>query len=879
MKISVFKRLSVIFFFLCCLSATSSYAHTLTGKHELGDDEGQCIVVFPEEIRTRSTRKIPVISPKETTDEIIPNTGHVYVYRLALCITPEAFLYDFHSSKAEVSKWWEEMERYLERMYLRDVGIRFKVIRDDKLIMVKNTTNYTPRMPSGTKIIDELIGSSAYETGVLIGHKETGANGVAYMRGITSSDTKGMAWAIKAPSTIAHEIGHLLGACHTHHKADGNFTEPGLGQSLMGYGYPRRCLSLASIKTIRTILARTGYYGDSSRDASKIVYKSYNNNLPYIEMEKGGKPQLDTDRMRKSYTVTRGTYFQFYLPVKGSQDEELYYRVHPFDIVTDEMEPNSLQRVHEPNKNNYVMFQPYYEKPDFPYTKEPIPMRYTDAFRNGVYRFLAAASSYSHYDSREVKLHIVDGKPFRIDKFTGKENNTWGENFTLTWNPCTELYGEHSKVRILLSTDFGQTFPYILADDVANHGSWQGSWPHIYLGTTSYKDLPEQIKGGVIKIEVKGEAAYDIYPRVPYMYEGQNVIYTGGFTIDNLQAKITFDNAPEPFVTLKDRSQLPKMTKLKAKHKWGNSNEFEGKEQVEGCIIRRTWTASINGDVCTYTQVFRLPEVETSNYVSINEAKDLSEMAFELYNNGGKLGYPKNDCSEYQAFRMAYAQVYEDNRKVKDNVGNEEIRQLKETLQALSQIGNEDIAKPETSRYYRLRNYQDIFGRPRYWYVGRNQYDEFLTQRADSATSWLLEQTGNGYKIKDGKGNSVVLGDFNFLYGPVKLERGYSWGAFTLVNTKQKAVQVNQAGTAIWVIDEYMNNPISYRVNNNGLPISTDFQWVPAEDKTSTSIQTINQKTSEPSAIYDLTGRKHRQIGKGVYIIKLDDGTVKKIRR
>lgn len=181
-------------------------------------------------------------------------------------------------------------------------------------------------------MLNKLIGKDQYEAGVLVKHKEEiGGNGAALLRGVSSNYTKGSAQAIKNPSTVAHEVGHLFGVVHTHQKEDANYTEPGFGQSIMGYGENRTSFSLVSIINMRNILSNMGYYTRSDRSADSFVVKEggQNQNVGYIEEETAEKPLLDGTKLRKEYQITEGTYFQFHLSAKNAGKEGLLYWANP----------------------------------------------------------------------------------------------------------------------------------------------------------------------------------------------------------------------------------------------------------------------------------------------------------------------------------------------------------------------------------------------------------------------------------------------------------------------------------------------------------------------------------------------------------------------
>ena len=221
--------------------------------------QDSCEVIIPKdyyEAQRAKARRVPSHFTTPSTESVIKNTGKVYTFRLAACILPE-YINNINGGFGnynsplnhdeiieEVEAWWDELEEGLNALYTNDVGIKFKVVRDKRLILFNHNVNGLTLSPDATnetrlylskKIIDKALGDDAvnYDLGILIGQPNQSRNGVAQLGSAASATLKGSAWAVSNITTIAHEIGHSFGAEHTHIKDDAICTEPGSGRSIL----------------------------------------------------------------------------------------------------------------------------------------------------------------------------------------------------------------------------------------------------------------------------------------------------------------------------------------------------------------------------------------------------------------------------------------------------------------------------------------------------------------------------------------------------------------------------------------------------------------------------------------------------------------------
>ena len=111
-------------------------------------------------------------------------------------------------------------------------------------------------------------------------------------------------------------------------------------------------------------------------------------------------------------------------------------------------------------------------------------------------------------------------------------------------------------------------------------------------------------------------------PVMPYYKNGSEIIYSGGFTLDQSTARYLFkekstgNDAPEPYVRLASADDLPAdAPELIAYRSTNTSTTYATtyKQEEEGRIVRRTWTATVSGTPYTYTQIFELPETQQPN--------------------------------------------------------------------------------------------------------------------------------------------------------------------------------------------------------------------------------------------------------------------------
>ena len=918
--------LSLLIAFICLTAQTISAQTDST--------EDNCLLIVPQ--RSVPQESVPQQSApakakrvasrleQESISSIIRNTNLVYHVRLATLIDPSylkqywfpEYSDDLRGHKDAIVKavhqYWDELETELNEYFRGPVGIEFEVIRNDKLILfdysdihakIKNTTD----LMANRHYIDSLLGGrekNLYDVGITIAKLPDSRTGASQL-GSAIGGNKGASIAIRSIKTVAHELGHSFGADHTHQKSDSNNTEPGYGESIMSYGSPRDFFSLASIREMRAYLYQWSYYTDKDRKHF-VKLGTDPDCAPYAYQAEGVTPKLDRDRIKSSYTVTVGTDFQFYLPVtnwvKGAM-----YSVHPYDVSHNNPDnSNVLKPAYKETSDSCVMFKPEYIDPNSANSESNMIEAYSDASREGTYTFLAGVRNNSLYDSKEIKLNIVKGKPFAISSITKKGSDTAptyfmpGQECEIKWEPCTELYGEDSKVRILLSDDDGITYKYVVAQDVPNTGSCTFIMPYVTIGTGNYHGWALLENGGRFKVEVEGEAAFAVYPPADYYFVSQGNAISNGWTFSPTGQRYAFkcknadEKLPEVCVNVKSIQEIPKATELLAYRAKKASTTYPStyEDKVMDSYVRRTYTADCNGTKYYYVQNFLLPNKLTDQEKLRIKTDAIKDLANDLNANVGKMAYPKESLSQTIAFKEAYSKVFENNW-LKASATADDVTTLKETLVALSEISDDDIVMPKENTYYLLRFYVNPYGRAKYYYLKETVDGQFITADSTEATRWLCTLKDGKYHFTNSEGReafddrapegvvrNMQFDNFSNVGFARTLVRGYSWGSYTLLNNQRYGCMMSANGV-FSILRGPSNEEMlpEQRTNCNNTIVSTDFQLVPLDGNSTTSVISIKDSQNSGSqdnrknlpGVYSLDGswisNKTEGLPAGIYIV------------
>ena len=340
---------------LCTVSMTAA-AQAIS--HTADTASNQCSVIYPpgytpdKFLQKSSSHVLGFPSCDPNLGDFKFKNEHEYVYRLAVCISPDYFNNYFQGDTVKVSQWLDKLEASLNTFYRRDIGVRFVLVRDNRLLLsswpqkegLSSETYFD--VWYGTEIINNLIGTENYDTGILIRYPKGSMSGQAFLAGVYLPTSKGNAFAQLSVKTIAHEIGHLFGAEHTHERYDGLYTEPGGGRSIMSYGSPADFFSIPSAVSMRSYLQNQSYYLDAERNPDRMYktsdYTVSNSNPPYVVPTPGVTPELDRTQIRREYVVTRGTRFQFYLPLENSEAAQFQFAASNYDRSKGNMPTNEM---------------------------------------------------------------------------------------------------------------------------------------------------------------------------------------------------------------------------------------------------------------------------------------------------------------------------------------------------------------------------------------------------------------------------------------------------------------------------------------------------------------------------------------------------------
>ena len=514
-------------------------------------------------------------------------------YRLAVYMTNEGFRSEqLNQDVSKVKAFWKELETFLNNIYVRDLGVRFTIVQDERLIEKSYKGSYA--YDAGTKLINAAIGSDAYDIGIVVNYIEGGAlQGLASPGGVKFQDRKG--WAIvnsQEMITIGHELGHLFGADHPFVGGAGlvgRCTEPKSGQSMMSYGYPYKedFISLESLRMMQPVTKASDF-----KLPTEAKHTTPTNTAP----------RIDRAKMRAEYRVPQGTFFTIPVYATDAEQSSLLYAFNQFGC-------------HSGNPATFPVFPPQHD------AKLCFGRRYggasmianSDEIPVGNYQFWLSVSDALPveeaiakkqaplYDGYIANVKVVNATPFKITSNIASQY-AMGQKLTLKWSVDKTFFKEGSKVRVVMSDDFGETFSHVLVPSTANDGECELYLPQKLMEKFStYFNIWFAGKG-LIRLET-------IDDDFQYYDLSNNALVDGG--IEVVKSPVTFEGLPtNNYLKLAADAPLPPAPQVTAKV--NNAPIVPSfSETTEGNMTIRTWRVQQGGEVYGGQQFIEREAAET----------------------------------------------------------------------------------------------------------------------------------------------------------------------------------------------------------------------------------------------------------------------------
>lgn len=464
-----------------------------------------------------------VFAQAQSEDAFIAEDGVLRYYRLALPVTTTCFQQHFGEDRLAVEDFWQEAESALNNIYV-PLGVCFEVVKSDALVATAmNDVDYNPLSASGlgTELLNAMIGEQRYDVGLWIANAlDFDNNGASVAGGAFLQRTKGGGYSAPNATVVAHELGHMFGALHPHDY--GSATEPGMGQSIMGYGEQAHFFSVASIRQIRSQITErcAAYYADKER--TQLVGSNEGGNYVWgVKVENNAAPTIIDEQFQTKYRIPQGANFCMTIVAHDADDDRLTYTLQQY-------EDGAAFCAKQPSADATVDFKPQYtrfEWDDYFFINDGTDMA---GMEPATYRFAAVVNDlpkdgaldrnsmertpfYSNYDVRKVDVTIVAGTPFGISLSPNKATYEAGERVKVSWGVNTNYFTAESKLRICLSDDYGNTYPYELATNVsALDGECEVVMPNVSFDTKEcvFGKVVASVRPGIVRVEEIGGIAY-----------------------------------------------------------------------------------------------------------------------------------------------------------------------------------------------------------------------------------------------------------------------------------------------------------------------------------------------------------------------------------
>jgi len=502
---------------------SATHSTVFVDPYSVGDSE-HYVVYFKKDLLKQNGESFECITETDDLQELhlgestakLQGDCQLRRYRLALACTGEYATFHGSSVPTALAAMNTTMNR-VNGVYEIDLAITMQLVPNNNLLVFLNAAtdpysngNASTMLTENQTTCNNIIGSANYDIGHVFG---VGSGGVAGSIGNVCTTTKARGVTGLNPPVgdafdidyVAHEMGHQFGGNHTYNGTTGSCggnantphsVEPGSGTTIMAY---------AGICGAQNVQSNSDDYFHAYNVLQINNYSNNGagNNCPVKIVTGNNNPVVNAGA---DYTIPKSTPFALTATGSDVDGDTLTY-------CWEQMNAGPTTNPPSPTATSGALFR------SFKGTTSPTRFfpRLSDLINNvnyaweelpGVartlnFRVLArdnnAGAGCTDEDDMVVTVAGTAG-PFLVT--VPNTNVLWyvGETQTVTWDVSNTDVAPVSctNVRILLSTDGGQTYPITLAADVPNTGSADIVVPNNLSNTCR------------VKVEAIGNVFFDI---------------------------------------------------------------------------------------------------------------------------------------------------------------------------------------------------------------------------------------------------------------------------------------------------------------------------------------------------------------------------------